>query len=170
MSKARMFPRTTEQVLCSIWTSPALLHSGPGPQCSRHVGDLFLWKQAEIQPTFPEPYTRPRDSRDCPRSLCGVLKLCPTLCDPVDCSPPGSCLWNFPGKNSGAGCHFLLQGFFLTQGWNLSPAPPAFAGGFFTICTTWETPHLTSSGVPRHEAAVLIVLYLSLQFKSWFKI
>ena len=30
------------------------------------------------------------------------------------------CLWNFPGKNTGVGCHFLLQGIFLTQG--LSPA------------------------------------------------
>ena len=26
--------------------------------------------------------------------------------------------WNFPGKNTGAGCHFLLQGVFLTQGSN----------------------------------------------------
>ena len=25
------------------------------------------------------------------------------------------CLWDFPGKNTGAGCHFLLQGIFLTQ-------------------------------------------------------
>ena len=27
------------------------------------------------------------------------------------------CPWNFPGKNTGAGCHFLLQGIFPTQGW-----------------------------------------------------
>ena len=26
------------------------------------------------------------------------------------------CLWNFPGKNTGIGCHFLLQGVFLTKG------------------------------------------------------
>ena len=26
------------------------------------------------------------------------------------------CPWNFPGKNTGVGCHFLLQGNFLTQG------------------------------------------------------
>ena len=46
--------------------------------------------------------------------------------DPMDCSPPGSlCPWNFvqdnfcPGKNTGVGYHFLLQGFFLTQGSNL---------------------------------------------------
>ena len=29
------------------------------------------------------------------------------------------CPWNFPGKNTKVGCHFLLQGIFLTQGWNL---------------------------------------------------
>ena len=26
------------------------------------------------------------------------------------------CPWDFPGKNTGVGCHFLLQGIFLTQG------------------------------------------------------
>ena len=31
--------------------------------------------------------------------------------------------WNFPGKNAGVGCHFLLQGIFPTQGLNTgSPA------------------------------------------------
>ena len=29
------------------------------------------------------------------------------------------CPWDFPGKNTGAGCHFLLQEIFLTQGSNL---------------------------------------------------
>ena len=29
------------------------------------------------------------------------------------------CPWDFPGKKTGVGCHFLLQGFFLTQGLNL---------------------------------------------------
>ena len=28
------------------------------------------------------------------------------------------CPWNFPGKNTGMGCHFLLQGIFWTQGSN----------------------------------------------------
>ena len=36
----------------------------------------------------------------------------------MDCSPPGLCPWDFPGKNTGVGCHFLLQGTFLTQGSN----------------------------------------------------
>ena len=29
------------------------------------------------------------------------------------------CPWDFPGKNTGMGCHFLLQGIFPTQGSNL---------------------------------------------------
>ena len=29
------------------------------------------------------------------------------------------CPWDYPGKNTGVGCHFLLQGIFLTQGSNL---------------------------------------------------
>ena len=52
--------------------------------------------------------------------------------------------WNFPGKNTGVGCHFLLQGIFLTQGSNLSLVSLALAGGFFTTIVTWETPRLVS--------------------------
>ena len=38
------------------------------------------------------------------------LESCPTLCDPMDGSPPGSPgPWESPGKNTGVGCHFLLQ-------------------------------------------------------------
>ena len=33
----------------------------------------------------------------------------------MDCSLQG---WDFPGKNTEVGCHFLLQGIFLTHGWN----------------------------------------------------
>ena len=38
------------------------------------------------------------------------IQSCPTLCDPIDGSPPGSPrLWDSPGRNTGVGCHFLLQ-------------------------------------------------------------
>ena len=44
--------------------------------------------------------------------------------------------WNSPGKNTGVGCHALLQGIFPPQGSNpcLLSASLALAGGFFT---TW---------------------------------
>ena len=53
-------------------------------------------------------------------SLCAkLLPSCPTLCNPVDCSPPGSSVHgDSPGKYTGVGCHVLLQGIFLTQVWN----------------------------------------------------
>ena len=39
-----------------------------------------------------------------------LLQSCPILCDPIDGSPPGSPRpWDSPGKNTGVGCHFLLQ-------------------------------------------------------------
>ncbi|CAI9168916.1 unnamed protein product [Rangifer tarandus platyrhynchus] len=38
------------------------------------------------------------------------LQSCPTLCDPIDGSPPRLPRpWESPGKNTGVGCHFLLQ-------------------------------------------------------------
>ena len=50
-----------------------------------------------------------------------VTQSCLTLCNPMECSPRVRllCPWNFPGKNIGAGCRFLLQGIFPTQGLNL---------------------------------------------------
>ena len=46
-----------------------------------------------------------------------VTKSCTTLCG----SPPARllCPWDFPGKNTGVGCHFPFQGIFPPQGSNL---------------------------------------------------
>ena len=68
---------------------------------------------------------------------CLVAKLCLTLCNPMDCSPPGPSAHgvDFPGKNTGVSCHFLLQGIFLTQGQNpcllhcqMGSLPPSHTG------------------------------------------
>ena len=49
--------------------------------------------------------------------LCGQLR--PTLCDPMDCSLPGSSIHRISqARILGWGCRFLLQGIFLTPGWN----------------------------------------------------
>ena len=48
-----------------------------------------------------------------------VTQSCLTLCDAMDCSLPGSSVHgDSPGKNTGVGCHALLQGIFPTQGSN----------------------------------------------------
>ena len=52
------------------------------------------------------------------RRQCSI-QSCPTLCNPKDCSPPGSSvLGDSPGKNTEVGCHALLQEIFPTQGLN----------------------------------------------------
>ena len=48
-----------------------------------------------------------------------VTRSCPSLCAYMDCSLPGSFVhMDSRGKNTGVDCHFLLQGFFPTQGSN----------------------------------------------------
>ena len=48
-------------------------------------------------------------------------------CVCVSCSVMSDsfCQWYSPGKNTGVGCHALLQGIFLTQG--LNPGLPALS-------------------------------------------
>ena len=49
--------------------------------------------------------------------LCLVAQSCPTLCNPVDCSPSGSSVHgDTPGKNTRVGCP--PPGIFPTQGLN----------------------------------------------------
>ena len=76
--------------------------------------------------------------------LCLVTQSCLTVCDPMDCNLPGfSAHGDSPGKNTGVGCHALLQGIFPTQGPNPHlhwQAGSALAGGFFTTSATWEAP------------------------------
>ena len=56
---------------------------------------------------------------------CFVTQSCLTLCNPMDCSPPGSSVHgDSPGKYSRMYCHALLQGIFPTQG--LKPGLPEF--------------------------------------------
>ena len=53
--------------------------------------------------------------------LSTVLRVCVQSLRPVGLrglQPTRLCQWNFPGKNTGVGCHFLLQGIFPTQGLN----------------------------------------------------
>ena len=65
-----------------------------------HIGFLIYWMKAVM--------------------IAMSLQSCPTLCDPMDGSLPGSvCPWDFPGKNTGVGCHGFLQGIFPIQGSNL---------------------------------------------------
>ena len=65
-------------------------------------------------------------------------QLCLTLCDPMNCSSPGSSVHgNSPGKNTRVGCHAPPQGLFPTQRSN--PGLPYFR---------WILYHLSHQGSP----------------------
>ena len=69
---------------------------------------------------------------------CSVTHSCPTLLQPHGLQPTRLlCLWDSPGKNPGAGCHFLLQGDLPDPGMEpTSSVSPALAGRFFTTAPT----------------------------------
>ena len=62
---------------------------------------------------------------------CLVIKLCPTLLQLCGILLIRLlCSRNFPGKNTGVGCHFSSPGDLPDLG--IKPASPALAGGFFS--------------------------------------
>ena len=68
-----------------------------------------------------------------------VAQSCPTLCHPMDCSPPDSSVHgDSPGENTGVSSHAFFQGIFPTQGLNPCLMPPELAGGFLTTSVTWK--------------------------------
>ena len=92
-----------------------------------------------------------------------LLQLCLTLWDPMDCNSPGfSVHGDSPGKNTGVGCHALLQGTFPTQGSkNLCLMSPALAGVFFTPSATCEAHIYTYTTYTHTHTHIYIVSFYS---------
>ena len=65
--------------------------------------------------------------------VCMHAQLCLALCDPMDCQLVRLlCPWDVPGKNTGVGCHFLLQGSSPPRNRTHIPYVLYIAGGLFT--------------------------------------
>ena len=69
----------------------------------------------------------------------------------MDCSPPRLlCPWDFPGKDTGVGCHFLSRGYYWPRG---QTQVFCTAGRFFTKWATrdqtWDRPGMLLS-IPHH--------------------
>ena len=62
--------------------------------------------------------------------MCACSVVSYSFVTPWSVAHQACCPWDSPGKNTGVGCHFLLQEIFLTQGLNPSPESPALAGEF----------------------------------------
>ena len=97
---------------------------GQGGLLTSRIGNM--WSRQGLAFSFNRPTILilefPSIGNDSPialPSVCLVTQLCLTLCDPMDCCPPGpSVHGDSPGKHTGVGWHALLQGIFPTQGSN----------------------------------------------------
>ena len=92
--------------------------------CTTKAGFVRVFRETETLGTY---------------CCCLVAKSCPTVLRLHDLWPIRLlCPWDFPGKNTGVGCHSLLQGIFATQGSELS------------------LPHLQANSLPlSHEGGPL---------------
>ena len=106
--------------------------------CWRSPVDIFSEKEEEI--TYLElVFILGKLSIGC--AVCAKsLYLCLTLCNPMNCSPTRLlCLWDSPGKNTGLGCHALLQGISPIQGSNLHLfCLLHWQVGSLPLAATWE--------------------------------
>ena len=65
--------------------------------------------------------------------------VCPPLCNPMDCRLISAC--DSPGKNTGVGCHALLQGIFPTWGLNRHlPCILYWQVGSLPLALPWKPP------------------------------
>ena len=91
-------------------------------QCQKFITNIF--RKVSFPCLFPLPYIMlncaklPKINYFISKNAISVvvaataksLQSCPTLCDPIDGSPRRLLHhWDSPGKNTGVGCHFLLQ-------------------------------------------------------------
>ena len=100
-SVARLAPLPTGFPRQEYWSG--LVFPSPGDLPNPGIEPRSPALQADSLPAEPPGKTR--------KMVCYAksLQSCPTLCDPIDGSPPGSRPWDSPGKSTGVGSHFLLH-------------------------------------------------------------
>ena len=82
---------------------------------------------------YTHTHTHTHTGRSLAKWVCAQLLSCAWLfATPWTVSHQALCPWNSPGKNTGMGCHFLLQGFLNPGVEPASPVFPALADRFFT--------------------------------------
>ena len=88
------------------------------------------------------------------------LQSCPTPWNPIDSSPPGSPVPGFSRKNTGVGCHFLLQCMRVKSESEVAQSCP-------TLCDSmdYSLPGSTIHGIS--QATVLEWVAISFSNKFW---
>ena len=91
-----------------------------------------------------------------------VIKSCPTLQLHGLQLARLLCPWDFPGKDTGVGCHFLLQGIFLTPGSNPSLLQ---CRQIIYLLSPWRSPLLMKVHGQKARAEPVLARGLTLSFQ-----
>ena len=88
--------------------------------------------------------------------ICSVAQSCPTLCDPLDCSLPGSSVHGIFREEYWSGLQFPSPGDLPKPGIKpVSLMSPALAGEFFTTASPGNpnstSPYISELGLPKHK-------------------
>ena len=95
--------------------------------------------------SLPSPNIHSRVSRCIVVSACVCAQSCPALCDPVDCSPPGSSVHGmFQARILESVPLPPSRGCFQHREGTCTSASPALAGGFFTTVPSGKPACLLS--------------------------
>ena len=94
--------------------------------------------------------------------VCSVAQLCLTLYNPM--KPDRLlCPWGFPDKDTGAGCHFLLQGSYWSRDRTCISSNSCIVRQILCYWTTWEARYPTNAweiGENSHKNATELILAL----------
>ena len=100
------------------------------------------------------------------------FQSCPTLCDPIDCSPPGSSAMGFSRQQYWSGWPCSALGDLLNPGIEPTSVFPALAHRFFLTSDAWEAqcsgpgfkpwsgnwiPHAAAESQQKGEGTVFLV-------------
>ena len=97
-----------------------------------------------------------------------VAQSCPTLCDPMGHSPPGSSVHgDSPGKNCGVGCH-AASSRRSYQPWDGTQAS-SIAGGFFTVWATREAAYRPAEFWKTGQSHLFPIFLHLVEDPSWVK-
>ena len=95
---------------------------------------------------------------------------CPTLRNSIDSSPPGSGPWDSPGKNTGVGCHFLLQCMKVKSENEVTQLCLTLCDPMYCSLQGPSIHGISQARVPERVAIAFSGIYMTHGLKGFFKL
>ena len=95
---------------------------------------------------------------------------CPTLRNPIDSNPPGSGPWDSPGKNTGVGCHFLLQCMKVKSENEVTQLCLTLCDPMYCSLQGPSIHGISQARVPERVAIAFSGIYMTHGLKGFFKL